>query len=150
MMAIFMVTGCSSQKVVCTPPAGIDTIVVVPFKSDTTFVEEEKYNNLPPAIATETTAQLIKYLENSHMFSKVIQSSGCLANAVKIDGKIASLVHHKGNFTIIARGNVTNCQTKIEIEKFENSNSDSKSVKLPNKIAEEVADDFRQIICKKH
>jgi len=148
-VVMFLNTGCSNSNSACKPPGVFDTLVISPFNGDATWVEEVKYERLPHGIAVKTTEQLIKLLEDSKMFSKVIQSSDCVDRAVKIDGKINSLIHKKGNFTVKASGKFINCQTGDIIDYFENSNSDSKSDKLPNKIAEEVADDFIKMMCVK-
>jgi hypothetical protein len=123
--------------------------VITPVKVDKTYVEEEKYRGLPPAIAASTAFQLKELVEESKMFSKVILSSECVDRAIIIDVMIYSLIHKKGNFNVKAIGKISNCKTGIILDKFENNNRDSESVRLPRKIAEEIADGINSTLCVK-
>jgi len=127
----------------CKPLSTFDTLVISPFNGDAAFVEEDRYKGIPHDIAVATTEELKDQVENSHMFRKVIQSSECVKHAVKIDGKIYSLIHHRG-FHAGIRGQLINCETGESLYKFNNDDEqDSESYKLPSQIAEKLTEGMR-------
>jgi hypothetical protein len=154
MVMLFLSIGCTNTYLkptsTCQPLSAFDTLVISPFNGDAAFVEEGQYRGLPHDIAVATTERLKDQIENSHMFRKVIQSSDCADRAIKIDGKIYSLINHRG-FHAGVRGQIINCQTGESLYKFDNDDeSDSESFKLPIQIAEKLTDGIKaKLICVK-
>jgi hypothetical protein len=122
--------------------------VISPFNGDAALVEEGQYRGLPHDIAVATTERLKDQIENSHIFSKVIQSSDCADRAIKIDGKIYSLIHHRRAFHVGVRGHIINCQNGETLYKYDADEQDSKSITLPGQIAEELTNGIKaRLIC---
>jgi hypothetical protein len=146
---LFFSVGCMSTNTylqptsACKPLSAFDTLVISPFNGDAAFVEEDRYRGIPHDIAVATTDELKDLAEDGHLFRKVIQSSDCPKHAVKIDGKIYSLIHHRG-FHAGVRGQIINCQTGETLYKFNNDDEqDSDSYKLPRQIAEKLTDGIK-------
>ena len=155
MVVLFLGIGCTNMYLrptsTCQPLSAFDTLVIAPFNGDSAFVEEGQYRGLPHDIAVATTDRLKDQIEISHIFSKVIQSSDCADRAIKIDGKIYSLIHNRRSFHVGIRGQIINCQTGESLYKFDNDDeSDSESFKLPSQIAEKLTDGIKaKLICVK-
>ncbi len=155
MVVLFLSIGCRNTYYLqptstCQPLSAFDTLVISPFNGDAAFVEEDQYKSFPHKIATATTEQLKDQIEDSHMFSKVIQSSDCIDRAIRIDGKIYSLIHNRRSFNVIVRGQIINCQTGNSLLKFNIENNNSQSSKLPHEIAEELTNAIKaRLICEK-
>ncbi|MFA4918672.1 MAG: hypothetical protein WC581_05400 [Thermodesulfovibrionales bacterium] len=155
MVVLFLSIGCRNTYYLkptstCQPLSAFDTLVISPFNGDAAFVEEEQYRLLPHQIAVATTEQLKDQIEDSHMFSKVIQSSDCVDRAIRIDGKIYSLSHKRRSFNVFSRGQIINCQTGESLLKFNIENNNSESSKLPYEIAEELTNAIKaRLICEK-
>jgi hypothetical protein len=137
---LLLLVGCADRYLkpisTCQPLSAFDTIIITPFNGDSAFIEEAQYGHLPPRIALATTERLKDQLEDSHMFRNVIQSSDCTDHAIKIDGKIYSLTHHRRSFHIGIRGQIINCQNGDGLYKYDNDDEqDSEIVKLPGQIA---------------
>ena len=155
-VTIFLLCGgCTNRYLkptsICQPLSTFDTIVIAPINSDSAFVEEEQYRQLPHNIALAITDNLKDQLEDNHIFSKVIQSSDCVDHAIKIDGKIYSLIHHRRSFHVGIRGQIINCQNGESLYKFDNNDEqDSESVKLPSQIAGKLVAGIKaKLTCEK-
>jgi len=155
MVVLFLSIGCHNTFYLrptstCQPLSAFDTLVISPFNGDAAFVEEEQYRLLPHQIAVATTEQLKDQIEDSHMFSKVIQSSDCVDRAIRIDGKIYILSHKRRSFNVFSRGQIINCQTGESLYKFDKENNNSESSKLPHEIAEDLTGGIKErLTCEK-
>jgi hypothetical protein len=155
-IALFFSIGCVSYNTylkptsTCQPLSAFNTLVISPFNGDAAFVEEDQYRAIPHDIAVATTDELKELVENSHLFSKVILSSDCPKHAIKIEGKIYRLIHHRG-FHAGVRGQIVNCQTGESLYKFDNDDEqDEDSYKLPGQIAEKLTDGIKaKLTCGK-
>ena len=137
------VSGYLSPISTCQPLSAYKTIVVAPIDGDKALVEESKYRHLPHDIALAATEKLKEGIEFNSLFPKVIQSSVCVDNAVKIDGKIYSLVHHKRSFHLGVRGGIIDCRNNKPLYIFDHDEEDSESVKLPIQIADKIVEGIR-------
>lgn len=153
-VVLFLGTGCVNTYLkptsTCQPLSAFDTLVISPFNGDAAIVEEERYRGIPHDIALETTEDLKDEVENNHLFRKVIESSACAKHAIKIDGKIYRLIHHRG-FHAGVRGQIIDCQTGESIYKFNNDDEqDDDSYKLPSQIAVKLTDGIKaKLSCAK-
>jgi len=151
---LFLSYGCTNTYLkptsTCQPLSAFNTLVISPFTGDKAFVEEEQYRSFPHDIVIAITEQLKDQMEDSHMFNKVIQSSDCSDRAIKIDGKIYSLIHHRRSFHIGIRGQLINCQTGESLYKFDNDDEqDSEIIKLPGQIAGKLINGIKaKLICE--
>lgn len=128
----------------CQPLSAFDTIVIAPFSGEGALVEEEKYEHLPREVARTTSEQLKVYLEEDHLFKKVIQSSNCADHAIKIDGKIYSLIHSRRTFHLGVRGQVINCQNGETLYRYDNDDEqDSDIIILPRQIAAKLTEGIK-------
>ena len=125
--------GCASGYLspisTCQPLSAYKTIVVAPIDGDTALVEESKYRHLPHDIALAATEKLKEGMEFNSLFPKVLQSSVCVDNAVRIEGKIYSLVHYKRSFHLGVRGGIIDCEI---ITPFIYSNMTKRILKVLN------------------
>jgi hypothetical protein len=153
-IALMLSIGCANKYLkptsTCQPLSVFEKIVIAPISGDNAFVEEEQYKGLPRDIAAANTEQLKEQIEDSQMFKEVIQSPDCVDGAIKIDGKIYSLIHHRG-FHVGIRGQIINCRTGERLYKFDNDDEqDSKSIKIPRQIAEDLTKGIRaKLKCEK-
>jgi len=152
---LFLDIGCAARYLkstspVCQPLSAFDTIVISPVDSSKVFIEEDQYRGLAPNIAVATTEQLKDQIEDSQMFSRVIQSLDCADGAIKVESKMFSLSHHRG-FHVGIRGQIVNCRTGERLYKFEyDDESDSEAIKIPRQIAEKLTRGIRaKLICVK-
>jgi hypothetical protein len=139
---LLLCSGCAPKYLTpltkCQPLSTYHTIVLTPFDADSARVEESKYIRLPHSIARTATERLKDQLEFYYLFPKVIQSSACMDQAVKIEGKIIYLYHTMGYFHVGVRGRLIDCQTNKPLYIFEHEEEDSNSVKLPVQFADNL------------
>ncbi len=139
---LFLGSGCVNRYLnpitTCQPLSAYKTIVVMPIDGNSAQVEESKYFHLPQYIARTTTEKLKEQIEFYYLFPKVIQSSACVDQAIKIEGKISYVDHSKGIFHVGIRGRIIDCQNNKPLYIFEHDEEDSESVKLPGQIADKL------------
>jgi hypothetical protein len=151
---LILCTGCTNTYLkpttTCRPLSTFDAIIIVPINGDSAFVEEDRYRSLPHDLAIAITDQLKDQIENGHMFSRVLQSLECSGNAIKVDGKIYSLIHNRRQYHIGIRGQVINCKNGEILYKYDNDDEqDSEIIKLPRQIAERITNGIRaKLICE--
>jgi len=152
--SLLLCVGCASMDLKptssCQPLSAFTTIVISPFNADNALVEEDKYKDLPRKIAAASTDRLKDQLEDNHVFGKVLVSTECADHAIKIDGKIYSLIHHKRSYHVDIGGQVINCQTGEVMYKYRNSDEqDSESIILPDQIAGKLMNGIKdKLICE--
>lgn len=152
---LFLGTACANKylkptSAMCQPLSNFKKIVISPVSSEKAFVEEERYKVLPSEFAIATTEQLKIQIEDSQIFGEVIQSPDCVDDAIKIDSRIFSLIHHRG-FHVGIRGQLIDCNTGQRLYVFENDDeNDSESIKIPRQIAKNLTEGIRaKLICVK-
>lgn len=128
----------------CKPLSAFNTIVIAPFEGDSAFVEESKYKQLPHDIARAVTERLKEQLEFNYIFPKVIQSSVCVDQAIKIEGKIYRVDHQKRTFHAGVRGRIINCQNNIPLYLFDHDEEEFESSKLPGQIADKLYEGIKE------
>jgi hypothetical protein len=146
--AILLFCGCSTNRYLkpistCQPLAAFNAIVITPFDGDSALVEESKYRQLPRDIAQAVTERFKDKIEFNYLFPKVVQSSECVDKAIKIEGKIYTLVHNKRSFHIGVRGRIIDCQNNKPLYLFDHDEKDSESGKLPGQIVDNLYDGIK-------
>jgi hypothetical protein len=137
---LFLCGGCASSAKylqptsVCKPLSAFDTIVIAPFDSESTFVEESQYKHLPNAVALASTDKLKDQIQDNRIFSKVIKSSDCVDRAIKIDVKFNNLIHRKREFNLEYSGQIINCQNGERLYTFNSREWADESMRLPGLI----------------
>jgi hypothetical protein len=139
--------GCTNKYLkplsTCQPLSAYKTIVVMPIDGESTMVEESKYRHLPYDIAKAVTERLKDQLEFNYLFPKVIQSTGCVDQALKIEGKIYTLDHNKRTFHMGVRGRIIDCQHNKPLYLFDHDEENTESGKLPGQIADKLYDGIK-------
>jgi hypothetical protein len=152
MLLLPLLLGCAKYYLTpvsaCRPLSAYDTLIIAPFDGDSAFVEEEKYTHLPRSIANATPDHLKEKVEDTHLFRNVAISPNCADHAVKLDGKIYSLSHHRGFYAGI-RGKIIDCKTGESLYKYDKEEQDDDSINLPPQIASKLASGIRaKMACK--
>lgn len=133
----------------CRPLSAFDAIIISPVASDETIVEENKYNQLPPKIAALSTTFLKENIEDSNIFKHVSTSSECTSGAIKIDSKIATLIHHNGEFHATIRGSIVECKTGNTLYRFKEVWSEKDSALVAEKYANDISRSIKKnLVCK--
>jgi hypothetical protein len=140
--ALFLCSGCTVHYLKpisnCQPLSAFDTVVISPFEGGSAQVEELKYLHLPQYFARVATERLKDKLEFYYLFPKVIQSSTCVDQAIKIEVRIDSLKHSLGSFYVGIRGRIVDCQSNKPLYIFEETEVNSATVKMPDQIADRI------------
>lgn len=122
----------------CQPLSAYKTIVITPIDGDSALVEESKYKHLPHDIAQALTERLKDQIEFYYLFPKVVQSSECVDQAIKLEGRIYTLDHNKRSFHLGIRGRIIDCQSNKPLYIFDHDEEDTESGKLPGQIADKL------------
>ena len=148
LISFFLCGGCAGRYLTpidkCQPLSAYNTMVITPFDGSSAHTEELKYVHLPGHIARGATARLKDQLEFYYLFPKVIQSSECAGQAVRIEGKIIRLDHYKRSFHVEVRGRIMDCQNNKPLYIFEFDEEDSESGKLPILIGDKLFDGIKE------
>ncbi|RJQ20032.1 MAG: hypothetical protein C4560_05530 [Nitrospiraceae bacterium] len=135
--------GCADRSVKpatkCHPKYAIDTVVIAPFTTDTVLVEEDRYRQMPQDIAISIPDRLKDQLSDRQIFKKVILSPECVENALKVEGKLISLIHSMRTFHLGARWQLINCANNERLYSSDNIDyADYISIKLTDQVVNDI------------
>jgi len=140
----------------CSRPSPFSTVIITPFSSDEVLIEGisegQEMTNIGGGLkgVTNRISEMLKAnLAKYNKFDKILQSSECGADSIKVVGKIVDLAHvHRTGFVVLIRGEITNCTTGETLLKFEVKEDDDELYKVPDKIADEIAEEiYHKLIC---
>jgi hypothetical protein len=123
-LALFLCTGCFNKYLLdptssCVPLSKYENLIVSPIDGEGTIVPEAIHTGLPKAIAISATKELIEITEKEKLFKKVILSATCMDNSIKVEARLHSFLHNWGQFTVITKGRIIDCQNNAVLYSFE-------------------------------
>ena len=119
-------------------------VVLMPWSSESTLVEEQEYRHLVKEVSDELAMSAQDRISALRKFARVSSGTEC-AQGIRVEGRVVSLIHKSRKYHYKIAGRILECGTERPLGSFEileqNKDASSLAARLADSLASELDND---------